>query len=663
MSDGKIVFSTELDNKGLEKDLSNLNKKIQKQENQMVTIHKLKSPLVEQSKQLSAQLDIAKIKLHEMQIAAEGAFSQEQIAEQKENVGMLQSQWSSVQGQVERYDRNIQKITLELEHNKERAGEIAEQLAKTGPASQKMAAAMVKANKSAQRFSLRLREVIRSALIFTLITQSLAKFREWMGKVIKSNDEATAAVARLKGALLTLAQPLVDVIIPAFVTLVNVLTALVGKAAQLMAALFGTTAESAAESAEALHEQTEALEGTGGAAKKAGKSLASFDEINKLSSNQDSAGGGSSTEAIAPDFSWTDGISEKLAKIAEDVLMIGAGFALWKIGSSIPGVLGTILTTLGGILIALGGILLFYEGFTDAWENGVDWGNLAAMIAGVAAAAVGLYAVFGPIAAGIALVVGGISLLVVGFKDVMENGANLKNTLAILAGIMAGGLGFSFLAKSPIPMFVAAIAAAIYALAAFTGNAEQLIGNVKMIFSGLLDFLTSLFTGDIEKLGDGVIKIVTGVINLVLTIFGSMVNAVIKGINWLIERINSISFTVPDWVPGIGGKGWSPNLGPIKEWQIPQLAKGAVIPPNREFMAVLGDQKSGYNIEAPEDLIRKIVREESGGGGMNTALLQAILEAIKAGKVLTVGRDEFAKLVYLSYQSESNRVGVNFAGG
>ena len=59
------------------------------------------------------------------------------------------------------------------------------------------------------------------------------------------------------------------------------------------------------------------------------------------------------------------------------------------------------------------------------------------------------------------------------------------------------------------------------------------------------------------------------------------------------------------------------NIRPITEVHIPRLAQGAVIPPNREFMAVLGDQKQGTNIEAPADLIRQIVREEmnnaSGG--------------------------------------------------
>lgn len=56
----------------------------------------------------------------------------------------------------------------------------------------------------------------------------------------------------------------------------------------------------------------------------------------------------------------------------------------------------------------------------------------------------------------------------------------------------------------------------------------------------------------------------------------------------------------------------------IQTASVPKLATGAVIPPNSEFMAILGDQKSGNNIEAPEGLLRQIVREE--GGGMNGVL-------------------------------------------
>lgn len=114
------------------------------------------------------------------------------------------------------------------------------------------------------------------------------------------------------------------------------------------------------------------------------------------------------------------------------------------------------------------------------------------------------------------------------------------------------------------------------------------------------------------------------VLNGLITAFEKFVNVLIKGLNWLIDKINSISFEVPSWVPVIGGKSLGFNLGHVGEvslpriqadgsWaKIPKLAQGAVIQPNKPFMAMLGDQRFGNNIEAPEELIRQIVAEESG---------------------------------------------------
>jgi hypothetical protein len=76
-----------------------------------------------------------------------------------------------------------------------------------------------------------------------------------------------------------------------------------------------------------------------------------------------------------------------------------------------------------------------------------------------------------------------------------------------------------------------------------------------------------------------------------------------------------------------GGKPNLPDLpSEASAANIPYLASGAVIPPNAPFAAVLGDQKHGTNLEAPEDLIRKIVREESGAGG--TEQLAQLLETL-----------------------------------
>lgn len=87
----------------------------------------------------------------------------------------------------------------------------------------------------------------------------------------------------------------------------------------------------------------------------------------------------------------------------------------------------------------------------------------------------------------------------------------------------------------------------------------------------------------------------------------SNVNSSLSGI----EKAFTFSYdvTTPD-----GKRRWgkySMNLPRVST--VPYLAKGAVIPPRSEFLAVLGDQKQGNNIETPEALLRKIVREETAG--------------------------------------------------
>lgn len=142
---------------------------------------------------------------------------------------------------------------------------------------------------------------------------------------------------------------------------------------------------------------------------------------------------------------------------------------------------------------------------------------------------------------------------------------------------------------------------------------------------GIVDFLVGVFTGDWRRAWQGIKDIfggiwdslkgiVKGVLNYIIDFLNYFIRVFTSSINKLISGFNKISVNIPDWVPSIGGKTFGVNIKPIQHYQIPKLAAGAVIPPNREFMAVLGDQKHGRNLEAPESLIRRIVREESGKG-------------------------------------------------
>lgn len=567
----------------------------------------------------------------------------------------MAKEWDRLDAKAKRYAEQINEAKVRLDVEKETAGNLAQAVLKaaeeTGEASrnaEKMNAAVKKAAKSAEAFGKRIKSVVQGALVFTVITQGLSKLRDWMSDVVSTNSAASASIAKLKGALLTMVQPLVQIIIPAFTALVKVLTAVVSVIANVVSSLFGSTAKESAGAAKSLNDQKNALQGVGSAAKSAGKQLASFDEINKLSGE---SGGGSSAD-IAPDFSFMDSISDRLKNIAKDVALIGAGFALWKISEKLPGILGDIGTKVAGIAIAIGGLLLLFDGLKDAWENGVNWGNLTEILAGAAAAAFGLYTAFGKVGAGIALVISGAAMIVTAFKDIISNGANLKNTLLLIAGIVATGLGFFFLTGSVIPLVIAGIAAVVVAVLGLTGNLEEFCQNFKEnILGGLIDFITGVFTGDWTKAWEGIKKVFKGIWNGIVMILESAVNLIIKGVNWLIGKLNSLleNSLLAKGLDLIGVEFHGiPQIPPVK---IPRLATGAVTPSNREFLAVLGDQKSGTNIEAPLDTMVQAFKQalaESGYGGSNEA-------------VLVLDKEVLGKVVYRLNKAEGTRIGVNLA--
>lgn len=124
------------------------------------------------------------------------------------------------------------------------------------------------------------------------------------------------------------------------------------------------------------------------------------------------------------------------------------------------------------------------------------------------------------------------------------------------------------------------------------------------ILSGWLTFLTGLYTQDWERAWNGLGDVVKGVVNLILSYIEGFVNDAINVLNAIIGSANVIGKFV-----GIDG-----SIPTIPELNIPKLATGAVIPPNAPFMAVLGDQKHGTNIEAPLDTIKQAVREVVGNG-------------------------------------------------
>lgn len=732
-SDGSVIIRVNVNAAEADKELVRLTKKINALNERISDKKQDQMPLVEQSKQLAAVLDDAKAKLDYMK-SGDAFFTSSSIKDQEQTVASLQKEWDGVQKKVETMNASIAKDTRSIERMSTRAGELSAQIAGASKSSAALAAASKKADEYMDRFVRRVKGLARRVFIFGLIAQGLRSVRDWFGKVIKSNDQATKAIARLKGALLTLAQPLLQVLIPAFTTFVELVTKIVTAIGRVMSQLFGTTYEQSQKAAESLYNESNALDKTGKSAKKATKSLAAFDEINRLSGSEDAK----DKDKLAPDFSSGPELSDKKAKgILGLITSIGALLLGLKLSDSLIGGLKTAL----GLAIAFQGALQFISSLLRAWSSGLDWSNLLGMLLGAAALVAGLALAFGKVGAAIGLIITGIMEMVAGIHDADVNGWNLKNTLLTIAGLISSGLGISLLTKSWIPLIIAGILSVVLAITVATGHGKELIESLKTVVLGFKDFFVGLFEGDLiaaigglktafdglkgvayavldsfrdmtnnllslleyvcgkigldisgiiqiaknyvtnlfailkdavsgnvdafvrvwqgiiefisgtfsqdlEMAWTGIKDILAGVLNGIITLFENATNLCRNNINSILDLMQELtSFKLPDWLGGFEFKGINiPRLDKIK---LPRLATGAVIPPNREFLAVLGDQKQGTNIEAPAAAIEAAVARGMAqyGGGNQTAILK-------------IGEQELGRIIFKLNKDQTQRVGI-----
>ncbi len=153
------------------------------------------------------------------------------------------------------------------------------------------------------------------------------------------------------------------------------------------------------------------------------------------------------------------------------------------------------------------------------------------------------------------------------------------------------------------------------------------------VFNGIKETVVKVWNkikSSTSNIWNGIKNAIKTPINAIIGFINGMIEGIVKGINTMTSALNSISFSVPDWVPGIGGSSFGLNIPQITAPKIPALANGAVIPPNREFLAVLGDQKHGTNIEAPlatiEDAVENVLKKGVNFGGINDVTVKIPVE-------------------------------------
>jgi phage-related minor tail protein len=193
---------------------------------------------------------------------------------------------------------------------------------------------------------------------------------------------------------------------------------------------------------------------------------------------------------------------------------------------------------------------------------------------------------------------------------------NLPEIISALVEVVAAVVGFLL-----SPEGLGLIVDAGYQL--LVGLVTKLPEALTEIMSGIGDIVDDILgafgddglAGGLSEIWNGIWDMIKGVINTIIGGINGMISAIEGAINAIIGAINSLSWEIPSWVPGLGGYTFGFDIPKADFPRVPELAQGAVIQPNNPFLAVLGDQSNGVNIEAPLDTIKQAVAEVTGLGG------------------------------------------------
>lgn len=493
-----------------------------------------------------------------------------------------------------------------------------------------------KVSEQFKKFTKRIAGLAKRVFIFTMITKALRTMRKMLLSTIGADKQMSTSLAQIRGNLISAFAPIYNYILPAIRTLLAWLAKLTAVISSVFGAIFGQTASQAQANAKALYQQANATSAAGDAAEKAKRQLSGLDEMNRWESNDNSGGGGGGGGAAAPDFSGVSqvklpsGLQEVLTQVGDAITTIlDALKRIWESPIVQYVVKSTLEMVIRAVISALKGVSLILYGIADILN-----GNLKD---GVNKIAEGIFELFTAVIVAFATAVARLfefckQLAVSFFEWLSGKWTSIKDWISKTISSIDAAF------EQHLANVEAGAAAAVdWVIEKWTAVKDWFRGlwekvasgassaweGIKNAFKSVPEWFQGKFRDAWQKVKDVFStggRIWSGIKEGIESTFRTVVNAIIRGMNTIIavpfNKINSMLNTIRNaHFLGISQFQNLWGVNPLPVPQIPMLARGAVIPANRQFLAVLGDQRNGNNLEAPESLLHQIVREEAGSAG------------------------------------------------
>lgn len=458
---------------------------------------------------------------------------------------------------------------------------------------------------------------LRSAMVEGL--KNLAQFNDGVNPTNTALSNLKSALTQLKNSFAVAFAPILTVIEPILTRLISLLSTAMNYVGQFFAALTGASIFTKAIKVQ--ENYAKSLNGTAAAAKKAKGSLASIDELNNQSKQDNSGAGGTVSPndmfEVAPIESKIAGLASKLKSIFDP---IKESLQNWFKNIDFQPLIDSfekLKTAIEPLVDDIGdGLLWLFENVLEPLGSFVIEDALPAFFNLLASAVeacnkafevISPYLneiwneVFAPFAAFLGETFVGI------LNDVSQFFSDMGDMFVEKSEEI--GTIFEFL-KTVLDLVSIKWKVCIQAMSGqlkpFLTMVKNIISHVIDILSGLIKFITGVFTGNWKQAWEGVKDVLKSILNVIIDI-------VEGSINRIIGALNAISFDIPDIVPGIGGKHIGFNITPVS---LPRLATGTVVPrQSREFAAILGDNNRETEVVSPLSTMKQAMVEalqESG---------------------------------------------------